>query len=111
MDLKHWKLSTDADNLAWLYFDRAGAGTNTFSSEALRELGRGWIPTMPSSAFTAGVRVEAGDAKGNTGGEEPYLKKNIIMASLMEKALRKESIIMRPFFRKMVQVAPDGCKY
>src|SRR5436190_23019245 len=38
MDLKHWKLSVDADNLAWLYFDRAGTGTNTFSSEVLREL-------------------------------------------------------------------------
>ena len=39
MDTRHWKLSTDADNLAWLYFDRAGATANTFSSEALRELG------------------------------------------------------------------------
>ena len=38
MDLKHWKLSLDADNLAWLAFDRAGSATNTFSSEALREL-------------------------------------------------------------------------
>ena len=37
MDLKHWKLSVDGDNLAWLYFDRAGSSTNTFSSEALRE--------------------------------------------------------------------------
>ena len=40
MDLKHWKLSVDGENLAWLYFDRAGTSTNTFSSEALRELGR-----------------------------------------------------------------------
>jgi 3-hydroxyacyl-CoA dehydrogenase/enoyl-CoA hydratase/3-hydroxybutyryl-CoA epimerase len=39
MDTKHWKLAVDGDNLAWLTFDRAGAGTNTFSSEALRELG------------------------------------------------------------------------
>src|SRR6187200_1021122 len=39
MDLKHWKLTTDSDSLAWLYFDRAGTSTNTFSSEALRELG------------------------------------------------------------------------
>ena len=39
MNLQHWKLETDAENLAWLWFDRAGAGTNTFSSEALRELG------------------------------------------------------------------------
>ncbi len=36
---KHWRLDTDADNIAWLTFDRAGTGTNTFSSEALRELG------------------------------------------------------------------------
>ena len=40
MDTKHWKLTIDADNLAWLYFDRAGTGTNTFSSEVLRELDR-----------------------------------------------------------------------
>ena len=35
---QHWRLETDADNLAWLTFDRAGTSTNTFSSEALREL-------------------------------------------------------------------------
>ncbi len=40
MDLEHWKLTVDGDNLAWLAFDRAGEGTNTFSSEVLRELGR-----------------------------------------------------------------------
>ena len=38
METKHWKLAVDGDSLAWLTFDRAGAGTNTFSSEALREL-------------------------------------------------------------------------
>ena len=35
---KHWGLDMDRDNLAWLTFDRAGSSTNTFSSEALREL-------------------------------------------------------------------------
>jgi len=40
MDLKHWKLDLDGDHLAWLWFDRAGSATNTFSSEALRELGQ-----------------------------------------------------------------------
>jgi 3-hydroxyacyl-CoA dehydrogenase/enoyl-CoA hydratase/3-hydroxybutyryl-CoA epimerase len=39
MDLRHWKLDVDADHIAWLAFDRAGTATNTFSSEALRELG------------------------------------------------------------------------
>ena len=40
MELTHWKLEVDGDHLAWLWFDRAGSATNTFSSEALRELGR-----------------------------------------------------------------------
>jgi 3-hydroxyacyl-CoA dehydrogenase/enoyl-CoA hydratase/3-hydroxybutyryl-CoA epimerase len=40
MELKHWKLEVDSANLAWLWFDRAGSATNTFSSEALRELGQ-----------------------------------------------------------------------
>jgi 3-hydroxyacyl-CoA dehydrogenase/enoyl-CoA hydratase/3-hydroxybutyryl-CoA epimerase len=40
MELKHWKLEVDAANLARLRFDRAGSATNTFSSEALRELGQ-----------------------------------------------------------------------
>ena len=40
MNLQHWKLENDTDNLAWLWFDRAGASTNTFSSEVLRELGQ-----------------------------------------------------------------------
>jgi 3-hydroxyacyl-CoA dehydrogenase/enoyl-CoA hydratase/3-hydroxybutyryl-CoA epimerase len=40
MELTNWKLEVDGDHLAWLWFDRAGSATNTFSSEALRELGR-----------------------------------------------------------------------
>src|SRR6202162_4363872 len=40
MELKNWKLTVDAGHIAWLVFDRAGASTNTFSSEALRELGQ-----------------------------------------------------------------------
>ena len=38
MELRHWKLTVDGESLAWLVFDRAEATTNTFSSEALREL-------------------------------------------------------------------------
>ena len=40
MQLQHWKLDVDADNLGWLWFDRAGSATNTFWSEALLELGK-----------------------------------------------------------------------
>ncbi len=38
MQLQHWKLDVDAQNLAWLWFDRGGNDTNTFSTEALQEL-------------------------------------------------------------------------
>ena len=70
MDLKHWKLDVDADNLAWLCFDRAGTATNTFSSEALRELGRiaDHLAAMPpkglailsakDNGFAAGADIE-----------------------------------------------------
>ena len=70
MDLKHWKLSVDGDNLAWLYFDRAGSSTNTFSSEALRELGAvaDHLKAMPprglailsakDNGFAAGADIE-----------------------------------------------------
>jgi 3-hydroxyacyl-CoA dehydrogenase/enoyl-CoA hydratase/3-hydroxybutyryl-CoA epimerase len=70
MDLKNWKLDIDGDNLAWLWFDRAGATTNTFSSEALRELGqiadhlRGMPPKglailgAKENGFAAGADIE-----------------------------------------------------
>src|SRR5260221_5976480 len=70
MELKHWKLDVDADHLAWLRFDRAGSDTNTFSSEALRELGKiaEHLATMPpkglailsakDNGFAAGADIE-----------------------------------------------------
>ena len=70
MDLKNWKLEVDADNLAWLSFDRAGSATNTLSSEALRELGQiaDHLAAMPpkglailsakDNGFAAGADIE-----------------------------------------------------
>ena len=66
MDLKNWKLETDADNLAWLWFDRAGQGTNTFSSEALRELGQiaDHLASMPPKGLAILSAKENGFAAG-----------------------------------------------
>src|SRR5574341_235400 len=36
---KHWRHELDASGLAWLTFDKQGESTNTFSREALEELG------------------------------------------------------------------------
>ena len=35
---KHWRYEIDAQNLAWLTFDKQGESANTFSREALEEL-------------------------------------------------------------------------
>ena len=35
--MEHWKLTRDADGLAWLTFDRAGTATNTLSKAVLEE--------------------------------------------------------------------------
>jgi 3-hydroxyacyl-CoA dehydrogenase/enoyl-CoA hydratase/3-hydroxybutyryl-CoA epimerase len=37
--LKHWRWEIDRQGLAWLTFDKQGESTNTFSREALEELG------------------------------------------------------------------------
>ncbi len=36
---KHWKLTTDIDNVLWLSIDREGESTNSLSMEVLSELG------------------------------------------------------------------------
>ena len=70
MELRHWKLTGDNEGLAWLVFDRAGSTTNTFSSEALRELGQiaDHLASMPpkglailsakDNGFAAGADIE-----------------------------------------------------
>ena len=67
---KHWKLDTDADQLAWLSFDKADTATNTLSGEVMAELDaiigalakaapRGLvIRSAKASGFIAGADVE-----------------------------------------------------
>ena len=66
MDLKHWKLDIDADHLAWLWFDRAATATNTFSSEALRELAQvtEHLRAMPPKGLAILSAKENGFAAG-----------------------------------------------
>ncbi|MBC8024153.1 MAG: enoyl-CoA hydratase/isomerase family protein, partial [Burkholderiales bacterium] len=66
MELKHWKLNVDGDHLAWLHFDRAGATTNTFSKEALRELGQiaDHLQSMPPKGLAILSAKDNGFAAG-----------------------------------------------
>ncbi|HEX8009715.1 MAG TPA: 3-hydroxyacyl-CoA dehydrogenase NAD-binding domain-containing protein [Casimicrobiaceae bacterium] len=38
LSLKHWRLERDAQDIAWLVFDKAGASTNTLSVDVFDEL-------------------------------------------------------------------------
>ena len=91
---KHWRIDTDADNIAWLVFDRAGSTTNTLSTEVLAELDRVLddirdrkpralvIRSGKDSGFIAGADIEefldvktAEDAKRMIrGGWDPFNK-------------------------------------
>ncbi len=66
MDLKHWKLETDAQNIAWLWFDRAGTATNTFSTEVLQELGHvaDHLAAMPPAGLAILSAKDNGFAAG-----------------------------------------------
>ena len=66
MELKHWKLTVDADHIAWLSFDRAGATANTFSSEVLRELGQiaDHLASMPPKGLAIRSAKESGFIAG-----------------------------------------------
>ncbi len=67
---KHWRVETDQDNLATLWFDAAGTATNTLSAEAIAELDRILnalrakppraliIRSAKASGFIAGADVE-----------------------------------------------------
>jgi 3-hydroxyacyl-CoA dehydrogenase/enoyl-CoA hydratase/3-hydroxybutyryl-CoA epimerase len=66
---RHWRWESDRDKLVWLTFDKAGESTNTFSREALEELGsavgairldnpKGLIIRSAKENFIAGADVE-----------------------------------------------------
>jgi len=65
---KHWRWETDRDGLAWLTFDKQGEAANTFSRQALEELGaalseissqkpKGLIIRSAKEGFVAGADV------------------------------------------------------
>lgn len=67
---KHWRLETDADNIAWLTFDKAGATANTLGPDTMGEFAsildelaqqklRGLIiKSGKKSGFIAGANIE-----------------------------------------------------
>ncbi|MGH8402304.1 MAG: 3-hydroxyacyl-CoA dehydrogenase NAD-binding domain-containing protein, partial [Gammaproteobacteria bacterium] len=66
----NWRLERDADGIAWLSFDKAGASANVLSSQVLVELGERLkelaakppkgliIDSAKSSGFIAGADIK-----------------------------------------------------
>src|SRR5260370_21081299 len=66
---KHWRWEKDREGLAWLTFDKQGESANTFSREAMEELGRalddivaatprGLIIRSAKDSFIAGADIQ-----------------------------------------------------
>lgn len=65
----HWRLQTDADGIAWLVIDKAGAAVNSLSREVMEELDailarldksppRALIITSGKTGFIAGADIK-----------------------------------------------------
>jgi 3-hydroxyacyl-CoA dehydrogenase/enoyl-CoA hydratase/3-hydroxybutyryl-CoA epimerase len=67
-NLKHWKIERDADGIAWLAFDKAGASTNTLSAEVFEEL-RAVLREL-STAPPKGLVIRSGKDNGFIAGAD-----------------------------------------
>jgi len=65
---RHWRIERQADGLAWLWFDKAGASTNTLSAEALAELDR--VLTELDQAPPGGLIVASAKTAGFIAGAD-----------------------------------------
>ncbi len=64
----HWRLDTDHDGLVWLTFDKAGESTNTFSKDAMDELGA--IIDRLAAEKPRGLVIRSGKASGFIAGAD-----------------------------------------
>lgn len=65
---KHWRLERDGEDIAWLYFDKADAGTNVLNRETLDEFAECLKETI--SAPTKGLVILSGKDKGFIAGAD-----------------------------------------
>jgi 3-hydroxyacyl-CoA dehydrogenase/enoyl-CoA hydratase/3-hydroxybutyryl-CoA epimerase len=65
---RHFKLSHDADGIAWLLFDREGASANTLSADVIEELDA--VLTALESQRPAGLVIRSAKASGFIAGAD-----------------------------------------
>lgn len=68
LDLKHWRLERDNDDLAWLTIDRHGESTNTLGEEVIGELQQ--LLSHLESSMPKGVIIQSGKKTGFIAGAD-----------------------------------------
>ena len=68
VNVEHWKLERDTDDLAWLTFDRAGTATNTLSKAVLDELNA--VLDVLDAQPPKGLVIRSGKANGFIAGAD-----------------------------------------
>lgn len=65
---KNWKAETDADNILWLYCDKAGASVNTIDRGVMEEFSQ--IIDSVNDSVNAGIIITSGKRKGFIAGAD-----------------------------------------
>jgi 3-hydroxyacyl-CoA dehydrogenase / enoyl-CoA hydratase / 3-hydroxybutyryl-CoA epimerase len=66
---KNWRLETDADEILWIYFDKAGASVNTLDPETMEEFSS-IVDTLTSDREHRGVIITSGKPSGFIAGAD-----------------------------------------
>jgi 3-hydroxyacyl-CoA dehydrogenase/enoyl-CoA hydratase/3-hydroxybutyryl-CoA epimerase len=66
---KNWRLETDADEILWVYFDKAGASVNTLDKETMEEFSA-IVDGLTTDREHRGVIVASGKKKGFIAGAD-----------------------------------------
>ncbi|CAN5204445.1 3-hydroxyacyl-CoA dehydrogenase NAD-binding domain-containing protein [soil metagenome] len=89
---KHFKLTRDADGVAWLLFDRAGASANTLSGDVIEELGQ--IVGVLETERPAGLVIRSSKKSGFIAGADVNEFRGATDATLVETEMAKAHAVV-----------------
>jgi 3-hydroxyacyl-CoA dehydrogenase/enoyl-CoA hydratase/3-hydroxybutyryl-CoA epimerase len=89
---KHFKLTRDADGIAWLLFDRAGASANTLSGDVIEELGQ--IVSTLETERPAGLVIRSAKKSGFIAGADVNEFRGATDAGMVETEMAKAHAVV-----------------
>jgi len=89
---KHFKLTRDAEGIAWLLFDRAGASANTLSGDVMEELGQ--IVGTLEAERPAGLVIRSAKKSGFIAGADVNEFRGATDAAMVETEMAKAHAVV-----------------